>query len=194
MGYILYGSQTSPFVRRIRIAMENIPFEFKELNIFEAEDAKILKLINPINQVPVLVDGETKIWDSRQIFHYLNIMYNLQNMEWDDENLLTAIEGAMTAGVNLLLMKRSGIDTEQNVMFINRQKERIGSVLDFMKPQLQNELFQNWTFHSNSLYCFLDWAAFRGLIKLDSHPEYKTFMDTHSVRPIVQLTQIPQGK
>ena len=39
MAYTLYGSQTSPFVRRIRILLDQTPYEFEELNIFETEDA-----------------------------------------------------------------------------------------------------------------------------------------------------------
>src|SRR5688572_7794625 len=106
MSYILYGSKTSPFVRRIRILLENIPYEFKELNIFEGQDSIDLNKVNPINQIPVLMDGTKPIWDSRQIFNYLNARHGFQSLDWEDENLLTAIEGAMSAGISLLLMKR----------------------------------------------------------------------------------------
>ena len=53
--------------------MDNIPYEFKELNIYEAEGGLELNRVNPINQIPVLLDGEKKIWDSRVIFNYLNL-------------------------------------------------------------------------------------------------------------------------
>ena len=54
MNYILYGSKTSPFVRRIRMILETLPYEFKELDIFGA-DKELIKTINPINQIPVLL-------------------------------------------------------------------------------------------------------------------------------------------
>ena len=191
MGYVLYGSKTSPCVRRIRILLENIPYDFKEVNIFEGQDAVDLNKINPINQIPVLVDGDNTIWDSRQVFNYLNSLHRFQNMDWQDENLLTAIDGAMNAGVALLLMKRSGINVNEPLMYVQRQKERMESILDFLKPFIMDQGLKSWDFHTISIYCFLDWALFRGMINIDTRPECLTFLKKHKDRKIVTLTAIP---
>lgn len=192
MNYVLLGSQTSPFVRRTRMLMENLPYEFKEMNIFETEDALTLNKVNPLNQIPVLMDGDLKIWDSRQIFNYLNLIHKLHNMTWEDENTLTAIDGAMNSGVSLLLMKRSGMKTEEPYMFVNRQKERMESVLDYLKPYLEGEALTEWNFLTMSLYCYLDWALFRNLLNIDKRPECRKFLDAHAEKPVVKLTQIPK--
>lgn len=192
MNYTLIGSQTSPFVRRIRMLMENIPFDLKELNIYETEDGLTLNKINPINQIPVLVKGNFKIWDSRQIFIYLNQTYNLQKMDWESENTLTAIEGAMNSGITLFQLKRSGLKIDEPYLIINRQKDRIESVLDYLKPFIENEATKVWNFQTMSLYAFLDWATFREIIKLDNRPECQKFMTAHSNREIVKLTAIPK--
>ncbi len=192
MSYTLLGSQTSPFVRRIRLLMENIPFEFKELNIFETEDAITLNKVNPLNQIPVLLDNERPIWDSRQIFNYINIMHKLHNMTWEDENTLTAIEGAMNSGVALLLMKRSGLNIEEPYMYMNRQKERIDSVIHHMTPYMKESGREEWNFITMSLYCFLDWARFREIIKVEKYPDVIAFLETHATRSIVQKTAIPK--
>jgi glutathione S-transferase len=191
MGYVLYGSKTSPFVRRIRILLENIPYDFKEVNIFEGQDAVDLNKINPINQIPVLVDGNNTIWDSRQVFNYLNSLHRFQNMDWKDENLLTAIDGAMNAGVALLLMKRSGINVNEPLMYVQRQKERMESILDFLKPFIMDQGLKNWDFHTISIYCFLDWALFRGMINIEKRPECQAFLEKHKDRKIVTSTAIP---
>jgi glutathione S-transferase len=192
MSYQLYGSKTSPFVRRIRVLLETTPYDFKEMNIFEAQDALELNKINPINQIPVLVDGENTIWDSRQIFNYLKSIHRFQNMDWNDENFLTAIDGAMNAGVSLLLMKRSGIDTDGPFMYVLRQKERMESILDYLKPYLLDKGLKEWNFHTISLYCFLDWAHFRDIISLDHRPEYQHFLQQHQPKSILTLTEIPK--
>lgn len=192
MGYVLYGSKTSPFVRRIRIVLDQLPYEFKEINLFEGQDAINLNKINPINQIPVLVDGENTIWDSRQIFNYLNAIHRFSNIDWMDENQLTALDGAMNSGVALLLLKRSGINIDEQIMYVVRQKDRIESVLDYLKPYIENEALKNWNFHSISLYCFLDWAIFRGIIKIDQRPECQNFLDTYKNLPSVINTQIPK--
>ena len=192
MAYILYGSKTSPFVRRIRVLLEKIPYELKEMNIYEGQDSVDLNKLNPVNQIPVLVDGANTIWDSRQIFNYLNSLHRFQNMDWQDENLLTAIDGAMNAGVALFLMKRSGINIHEPFMYIQRQKERIDSVLDYLKPFMSGQGLENWDFHSISLYCFIDWASIRGIITLENRPECQSFLDHHKNKKILTLTEIPK--
>lgn len=193
MSYILIGSQTSPFVRRMRMLMENIPYEFKEMNVFETDDAIALNKINPLNQIPVLQDGEQTIIDSRQIFNYLNLMHKLHNMNWEDENTLTIVTGAMDAGISLLLMKRSGMNITEPFMYVNRQKERIESVMNYMKPYMTGDGLKEWNFITMSLYCFLDWASFRELVKLSDYPEAEKFLAAHAERPIVKKTAIPRG-
>jgi glutathione S-transferase len=188
MSYILIGSRPSPFVRRIRMLMEDIPYELKELNIYETDDAITLNKINPINQIPVFIDGDQKIWDSRQIYNYINLHHKLQSLNWDDENILVAIEGAMDAAISLLLMKRSGMNIDEPYMFINRQKERIDSVLDYLKAHLDDEILTEWTFVSMTLYSFLDWAMFRGLFTLDNRPEHQQFLARFKDKPIVIKT------
>lgn len=191
MAYTLYGSYPSPFVRRIRMLLEGIPFEFKDMNIYETADAVELNKINPVNQIPVFQDGERTIWDSRQIFYYLNQQHKLQNMDWADENLLTVMEGAINAGVALLLMKRSGIDVKEPYMYVQRQKDRIDSVLDYLKDYLNSERSKVWDFHAMTLYSFIDWAKFRQVTSFESRPECEDFLATHSNRIIVKQTAIP---
>ncbi|MGE3608654.1 MAG: glutathione S-transferase family protein [Bacteriovoracaceae bacterium] len=193
MTYTLYGSHTSPFVRRMRMLLEFIPYEFKEMNIFETQDAVTLNKINPINQIPVLTDGDQTIWNSRVIFNYLNSKHSFQKMSWDDENLLTAIEGAMEAGVALLMLKRSGINTDEQLMYVARQKDRIESVLDYLKPYITGPAMNDWNFQTMSLYSFLDWGQFRNIFSIEHRPECRKFMEIHSHREIINKTQIPKG-
>ena len=192
MAYTLYGSLTSPFVRRIRMLLNDIPFEMVEWNIYETDDGLKLNKINPVNQVPVFSDGDTTIWDSRQIFYYLNEKHHFYNHSWDQENMLTAIEGATSSAITLFLMKRSGMSITEPFMFVNRQKDRIESVFTYLKPFLGSPILKDWNFHSMTLYSFLDWAQFRGIITLDQHPELKDFLNHHKDQPHVKNTEIPK--
>lgn len=192
LAYTLYGSLTSPFVRRIRMLLGDIPYELVDWNIYETDDATKLNKINPVNQVPVLADGETIIWDSRQVFNYLNYKHKFCELTWDEENRLTAIEGAMNSAVALMLMKRSGMNTTEPYMYVNRQKERIDSVLEYLKPFVTGAGLTTFDFQSITLYSFLDWGQFRGIISLENRPELKKFIETHKNSPLVQKTEIPK--
>ena len=193
MSYALYGSQTSPFVRRLRMLMHELPYEFREVNVFEAQDATLLNKINPLNQIPVLTHDEKTIWDSRQIFNYLNQIHRFETLNWKDENLLTGIEGAMDSGIALLLMKRSGMNIDENFMFTARQKDRIESVLDYLKPFLESKESADWRFATMTLYAFLDWGMFRNIVNIERRPECRKFLETHAQRKAVMTTTIPKG-
>lgn len=192
MSYTLIGSLTSPFVRRVRMLLEGIPFELKELNIYEAEDGLQLNKVNPVNQIPVLLDNEKKIWDSRVIFNYLNQKHKFQNHDWNFENNLTAIEGAMNAGVSLFQLKRSGININEQYMVISRYRDRMDSVLDYFKPYLENEGLKEWNYLTMSIYSFLDWGTYREMVNITNRPECKKFLDAHAERESVKSTQIPK--
>lgn len=72
MPQLLIGSLTSPYVRKLRLLMHgNIAIEFKAINYLEKNDSDYLKSLNPINQIPLLIDDEQTIYDSRVIFNYL---------------------------------------------------------------------------------------------------------------------------
>lgn len=190
--YTLYGSFTSPFVRRLRMLMHNIPFTFKEINIYEADGGIEINKVNPMNQIPVLLDGEKKIWDSRIIFNYINLHHKLENIDWEDENNLSAIDGALSAGVALFLLRRSGININEQYMVIGRYKDRMESVLDYFKPYLQNDGLKEWNFLTMSIYSFLNWATVREIISIKDRPECVKFLETHADRPDVVATQIPK--
>ncbi|MCE3012901.1 MAG: glutathione S-transferase family protein, partial [Proteobacteria bacterium] len=92
MHYTLVGSTTSPFVRRIRLAMETIPYDFKALNIYEGEGKSEINTINPANQIPcLLIDGKP-LFDSRIILQYLNRHHGQEVLTLEQENTLSTIE------------------------------------------------------------------------------------------------------
>ena len=189
MSYVVIGSKPSPYVRKIRLLLESIPYEFRELNIYEGVDGVELNKLNPTNRIPVLLDGDKAIWDSRQIFNYLNQKHQLFATDWEDENIITAIDGMLDAGVALALMKRSGMNITEPYMYVQRQKDRIESVLDYLsKTYLKAEKSQHWNFASISLLCFIDWAMFRELADFSKRLEFIDFFNRFKDKPIMKDT------
>ena len=66
---LLIGSTASPFVRRIRILFPEISVEF--IDVFSDTGQSRLKSLGPIRKVPVLIDGDKKVFDSNIIYQYL---------------------------------------------------------------------------------------------------------------------------
>jgi len=192
MNYILYGTSTSPFVRRIRLLLGDLSYELKEINPYDKQGGSELNNINPINQIPVLIDGKNVVWDSRQIFNYLNSIHKFQEMNLDDENLLTVIDGMMGAGVTLMQLKRSGLASDSDFFLNTRTRERMESILNYLKSFLLSDRSSQWNFHTMSIISFLEWAIFREIISIDDYPECVSFLNRHNSHKLVQLTKIPQ--
>ena len=186
MSYILVGSYPSPFVRRLRMAMEHLPFEFRALNIYEAEGAAELKRLNPTNQIPCLIHNGKAIWDSRIILQYLARLHNWTSLSIDEENRLTAIERMTDAGVGIFLMKKSDIDA--NKMYYQRLNERIVSVFEWLTPWMKSPEAREWNLTTITLVSALDWMKFREIHPIALSTEAQDFLTLHAHRPIVQNT------
>ena len=184
----LFGSLSSPFVRRLRLLLISQPYEFISLNIFETAGRETLVQLNPTRKVPMLQDGELVIFDSGVIFRYLCQKLQLPTLSWADENRLTMINAVNDSLVELLLCQRSGFDTHSDKLFFNLQHERVVGTLQLLEQQAAAGQFDDWDYLAISLYCLLDWAEFRQLADLTSYPALQQFVQTAQDRPGVVQT------
>jgi len=161
----LLGSTTSPFVRRLRLyslQLNVADFEFVPLDIFaNSEDRKLLTDNNPAQKVPALIDEEQCIYDSRVIFRYLSDKFQQPSLTWRQENLLTIIDAANDSLISLFLLKRSGLDTSEDLFFFNLQHERVEKTFLALEQSVNNGEFEQWHYPAICLYCLLDWVALR---------------------------------
>lgn len=178
----LIGSSTSPYVRRIRILLNEIPHTFSNMDIYD-EDRKALREHTPIMRIPVLIDASTTLYDSRIIARYIAAeKLNTPPLSWAEENLVSIIDGATDALIVLLLSKRSGIDIEAGHLYINLQKERAAATLAELEKLANNTMFGVWTYPSICLYTLLDWAEFRNMINLEQYPNLRAFKQRHQTQ------------
>lgn len=192
----LYGSHTSPFVRKLRLLLwENKDLEFIAINYLEENDGKLLKDINPLNQIPLLIDGEQKVYDSRIIFNYLTNKMKLPALNIEDENRLSAIDTAMSSGVSLFSIRKGGIDIVQtDHYYIIRQKERLPSIFQYLAPWVKTlDPKKDWNYLSMSLYSLVYWLELRDIYHCHSHPEIIAFMERFEQCPGVLETKPPKA-
>ena len=180
----LYGSLTSPYVRRLRVFAieENIQFEFLNLNIFADQDRETLVKLNPTRKIPMLVDGQQVVFDSNVIFRYLCQKLDLSVLSWQQENTLTLINSANDSLVELLICQRSGFDTSEDKLFFNLQNERVQGVLVELNKAVEHSEFDNYNYLAVSLYCLIDWIIFRNLTDLSQFSALLNFHKQHAQR------------
>ena len=72
---ILYGSYTSPFVRRVATTLKLYSIDFRHVELKTSNEEQLLKLINknPLGRVPVFeTDSGEVLVDSATILDYLD--------------------------------------------------------------------------------------------------------------------------
>ncbi len=186
----LLGSPTSPYVRRLRLWLreEACNYDFVSLNIFEGEGRELLKAHNPTLKVPMLLDGEQPVYDSRVIFRYLCQKLGREPLRWEEENRLTVIDAANDSFVPLLLLERSGVDTQRDAMFFRLQRERIERTLELLEAQVADGQFRSWDYPAICLFCLVDWVMMRELYDFSCLPHLRSFRDQQLGRPGVAET------
>ncbi|MFT4937944.1 MAG: glutathione S-transferase [Paraglaciecola sp.] len=162
----LYGSTTSPYVRRLRIWLANTEHEFVNLQIFADRDREILAQKNPTLKIPMLEDSQHTIFDSRVIFRYLSTKLDYPSISWHQENQLTLIDAANDSLVQMFLLAKSDIKADEQILFFKLQKERVNLVLKELNSLVEQQHFSAWNYPAISLFCLIDWIEFRELHNL----------------------------
>jgi glutathione S-transferase len=182
----LYGSQTSPYVRRIRLLLATTAHEFINLNIFAAEGRQTLAAINPALRIPMLDDAGQVIFDSGVIYRYLAPKLGIAALSWYQENQLTVINAVSDSLVMLLQCSRSGFDTNDDKLFFNLQRERVATSLYVLEQQADNGEFAQWDYVAMALYSLVDWTLFRELMEFDDYPALLAFLAQNKSQPMIK--------
>ncbi|MFO7992842.1 MAG: glutathione S-transferase N-terminal domain-containing protein [Marinobacter sp.] len=188
----LIGSTTSPYVRRIRLLLADNEYEFVNLDIYGGGRDE-LRRNNPALKIPMLIDGEQEVYDSRVIARYISEKQGLAPLTWDQENQLTLIDAANDSAVILLLSSRSGIDTSENLMFFNLQRERIMMTMRTLAAMVDDGQFTRWNHPAICLYCLVDWVDFRDLVDFSGIESMISFRDHHRNDELIGLTDPRQA-
>lgn len=195
MALTLIGSYTSPYVRKIRLLLHgDTNVTFQAVNYLEEEGNKYLKSINPFNQIPMLLDGDRPIYDSRVIFNYIAKIKNLKPLTIDEENILSAMDTILATGVNLFSLKKGGVDIDDSSnYFLVRQKERIPSLMKMITPWVAAQRPEdNWNYLTMTMYSLLYWMKFREVYDYSNMPEMTAFVERFKNCPGVAETDVPK--
>lgn len=188
----LYGSSTSPYVRRTRIVLADKPYEFASVNIFGQDRAKI-KAVNPTLRVPMFEDLSNAdvpiLLDSNDIYSYLSEKYQWPSLSWEERNLITHINSCTESLVNMMIMRRSELDTDQDKLYFNIQRERQAAVFSFLEQQITLGKFDSWHYPSVCLLTLVEWAMFRNLFDFSPFPELLKWLQAQQNQQGVQETK-----
>jgi glutathione S-transferase len=170
----LYGTTTSPFVRRVRVVAAELGVPVELVNTAQPEGDTALRAQSPIAKVPVaILDGGRTLFDSRAIIHWLVTQHGWQGAlvpprdPWREANLVNAVDGALDSVIQVFYLRRDGqpVDT---MAFAKKQLDRAATIFDWLAGQLP--FSPGLDLATLSLACTLDWMDFRPSYPTDRHP------------------------
>ncbi|WP_028302738.1 glutathione S-transferase family protein [Oceanospirillum maris] len=184
----LVGSHPSPYVRRLRLWLDGHQYEFLPLDIYSEAGRAELETYTPAMKVPMLVDEEHSIYDSRVIQRYLNQTLKKETLSWEEENLMSLVDSLQESFIILLMNKRSGVDIEQSGFMVDLQRERISRTMPVLEQATKDGDFSRWGYPAICLFTLLDWIQFRELFSLEGYPALAAFHLAQLGKPLVQET------
>ncbi len=164
----LYGTTTSPFVRRVRIVAAEVGEPVDRIDTATDAGMAQLREVSPIRKVPVaVVDGRT-LYDSRVIIDWLVTTRGWGGVQpardrWREQNLLNAIDGALDSVIQLFYLRRDGV-TVDGTPYAQRQLDRADAIFAWLAKELSPEAF---ALPEISVCCALDWMDFRNVYPTD---------------------------
>src|SRR5262245_35091412 len=143
----LYGTKTSPFVRRVRIVAQEVGAPFTLIDVAGEEGQSQLRAITPIWKVPVAEVDAGVILDSRAIIEWLLESDGRRALRpiatannWRERNIMASIDGALESAINVFYLKRDGEDVDR-IQYMVKQKNRTESAMNWLEKQLEAGFF-----------------------------------------------------
>jgi glutathione S-transferase len=162
----LYGTTTSPFVRRVRVVAAELGVAIERIDTATDEGQAALRRVSPIRKVPVAeLDGRL-LYDSRTIIDWLVTTRGWGTLapprdRWADANTINAIDAALDSAIQVFYLRRDGLDVA-TLAHAERQRDRIAAIFDWLDGELAaGRLGAAIGLAEISLGCALDWMEFR---------------------------------
>jgi glutathione S-transferase len=164
----LYGTTTSPYVRRVRIVARECGVRCELLDTSTDAGQAALRAVSPIGKVPVAeLDGRT-IYDSRAIVEWLTTTRGWGELAPPRDrfaalNQLNAIDGALDAGIHRFYLARDGVRLD-GIPVAERELARLGAILDWAAAELDaGWIGRELGMTEVALIGLLDWLEFRAV-------------------------------
>lgn len=173
----LFGTTTSPYVRRVRIVAMELGLVVELVEVTSQEGQQRLAEVSPIWKVPTLqiVDEPEIVLDSHAIIELLMRRFgpgDIVPMDPTDSsvrNVLTVLDAALDSLINALYLARDGIDTYHS-KYMRKQVDRAESALRWLGGRVGPTGFgKGFGLPEIALVAAVDWIRLRSALPLEEH-------------------------
>lgn len=183
----IYGSFTSPFVRHIRIVLNQsgLSHTFVETGMESSAE------LSPTKKVPFLKDGDILLSDSQSILRYIREKLGetfLPSVEDLDQFCL--IDTLLDSSANLFFLELNGLKPAEHP-YLQRQQQRVVDGLKYLDGQPLSRVGSNVDVMLR-LECFLYWGLFRKRFSIEGLANLQKILREANEDPMFESTAPPQ--
>lgn len=205
----LYGTNTSPFVRRVRVVALEKGVDVNLIDVFAAEGQAKLRALTPVWKVPTArFDDGVIAWDSRTIIDVVTKdgwgpmrPLPLSAAERvDEENTVHAVDEAVLALVHNFYVAKDGFPLD--APWQKKQAARALTILEWCAGRVrvpsQDGAYvgpygagHGFGLSELALATALGWIRFRNTAPIDRWPSLVAFESAWAERPSMKATRPP---
>jgi glutathione S-transferase len=195
----LYGTLTSPFVRRVRAVALELGVEVQLVDVSQPHGQELLAAISPIAKVPVAeLDGS--LWfDSHAIVAEMlaarghGTLRVPKSFTAAESNFMVAVDGALEPAIRQFYFRRDKLAID-DLPYMVKERERVRAVMTWLERQVRPPwctrqdgfgLAELW------LITALDWMTYRDAYPVDDHPRLLEVRAAHRERASLRETLPP---
>lgn len=196
----IFGTATSPYVRRVRaVALElDQPFDWVDTATDAGQAA--LRDLNPLWKVPsAVIDGEP-VFDSRIIVDQVvrsrdgSVLQPIDPQDTDTLNVISVLDGVLDALINAFYLSKDGVTAEAS-KYMAKHDERAEASMAWLDARVD----EVWLTRSKrfgipeiTLCTAVEWMLFRDTYAVEKHPSLLRCALHHGPRPSLVETRPPQ--
>jgi len=196
----LYGTLTSPFVRRVGVLAREIGLELEFVDTTTPDGQAGLARLSPLRKVPVLERAGAGVLDSHAISELLlgehgpgGLRPPRASTRVAEGNLIHAVDGALESAIRLFYFRRDGIDIEP-IPYMRTERERVERTLAWLDGQVRGP----WCTSEDGfglaelvLVTTIEWLQFRAVVELAPYRNLLALAAHHAQRPSLLGTRPP---
>lgn len=188
----VYGTLTSPFVRRVRAVAHEVGEPVELIDVLAPDGQAALRRLTPLWKVPTVeLDGRV-LWESSVVVDQLLKRPSSfrTSCDVDEKMTIAAIDDATLCLVRLFYLRRDGMDVEQPPYLV-KERARATSTLAWLRGKLRGPWLTGEDAFGRAelaLVSSLEWMKLRAMH--DVAP-FADFLAAHASRPSVAATTPP---
>ncbi len=194
----LYGTVTSPYVRRVRIVAAELGEPVELVDTFTEEGQAALRAASPIWKVPAAELDGTLVLDSHAVVDALiaarghgTLRPVRADWRWVESNVHHVVDGALDSLINVFYLAKDGVGPDQ-APYLAKQRDRAAAALRWVEGALHGAQLTDEPglgIVEIALITALEWMQFRRTYPVDAHPGLVAFLAAHAERPSVVATR-----